>query len=198
MTRALLDLHGEADEDLLASRSVRSSSRRRLAGAEAALSVAPHSCHLGVMLPYAPLQHLLLGDFGRPLVMTSANLSDEPIAYTDDDARLRLGGIADALLVHDRPIHMRTDDSVVRVLEGRRPLVLRRSRGYVPQSLRLPLGRRAHPRLRRRAQEHVLRRKGRGMPGSRITLATSRTGRRSPRSAKESSTSSVSLRSSRE
>ena len=76
--------------------------------------MAPLSRDLGVMLPYAPLQHVLLADFGRALVMTSANVSDEPIAYGDDDARERLGKIADAFLVHDRPIHMRTDDSVVR------------------------------------------------------------------------------------
>jgi hydrogenase maturation protein HypF len=86
------------------------------------------------MLPYTPLHHLLLHDLGRPLVMTSGNVSDEPIAYEDDDALERLGGIADLFLAHDRPIHMRTDDSVVR---GR--VVLRRSRGHVPESVPLPL-----------------------------------------------------------
>jgi hydrogenase maturation protein HypF len=82
------------------------------------------------MLPYTPLHHLLVE---RPLVLTSGNVSDEPIAFRDEDALERLAGIADAFLVHDRPIHTRTDDSVVRP-----GAVLRRSRGYVPASLRLP------------------------------------------------------------
>ena len=86
------------------------------------------------MLPYSPLHHLLLADVGEPLVMTSANVSDEPIAYEDSDARERLTAIADLFLVHDRPIHMRTDDSVVRG-----SVFLRRSRGYVPASTPLPL-----------------------------------------------------------
>ena len=88
------------------------------------------------MLPYSPLHHLLLADVGEALVMTSGNLSDEPIAYRDDDARERLGAIADAFLVHDRPIHIRTDDSVLRSLAPAlrpAPLVMRRSRGYVPR-----------------------------------------------------------------
>jgi hydrogenase maturation protein HypF len=112
---------------------------RRRARAAVAPSVAPGSPDLGVMLPYTPLHHLLLDELGV-LVMTSGNVSDEPIAYRDEDAARRLHGIADALLVHDRPIHMRTDDSVVRSTGGRwgRPLMLRRSRGYVPGSLSLP------------------------------------------------------------
>ena len=104
--------------------------------AAVAPSVAPGMRELGVMLPYSPLHHLLLRDAGLPLVLTSGNVSDEPIAFTDDDARDRLAGIADAFLVHDRPIETRTDDSVVRG-----PLVLRRSRGRVPE--RLALGVRA-------------------------------------------------------
>ena len=96
-------------------------------------SVAPASADLGVMLPYSPLHHLLLADLAATLVMTSANVSDEPIAYEDADARERLDGIADLFLTHDRPIHMRTDDSVVRST-GRGPLLMRRSRGYVPAS----------------------------------------------------------------
>jgi hydrogenase maturation protein HypF len=113
---------------------------RRLAGAPVAEAVAPHSADLGVMLPYTPLHHLLLRDCGTPLVMTSGNLSDEPIAYEDGDAVERLGAIADLVLLHDRPIHMRTDDSVVRSRgAGHRPLTLRRSRGFVPESVELPV-----------------------------------------------------------
>ncbi len=113
----------------------------RRPGAAVGAAVAPGSPELGVMLPYSPLHHLLLADAGVPLVMTSGNVSDEPIAYRDDDARARLSGIADLFLVHDRPIETRTDDSVVRVTrvsERPRPAVLRRSRGYVPASLGLP------------------------------------------------------------
>jgi hydrogenase maturation protein HypF len=101
-------------------------------------SVAPRSSELGVMLPYSPLHHLLAADTGTTLVMTSGNVSDEPIAFDDEDAAERLAGIADLFLVHDRPIETRTDDSVARVT-GDRPLLLRRSRGYVPASVRLPV-----------------------------------------------------------
>ena len=109
--------------------------------------MAPRAGELGLMLPYTPLHHLLLADVAEaagdplPLVMTSGNASDEPIAYRDGDALERLGAIADLLLVHDRPIHTRTDDSVVRTLArpgGRRSAFLRRSRGYVPGALPLP------------------------------------------------------------
>lgn len=116
----------------------------RRAGAAIAMSVAPHSAELGVMLPYSPLHHLLLGelDRGEALVMTSGNISDEPIAFRDDYAVRRLGAIADLLLIHDRPIQTRTDDSIVRVLDaprGERALTLRRSRGYVPADVALPI-----------------------------------------------------------
>ena len=106
----------------------------RRAGAPVARAVAPGSRHLGVMLPYTPLHHLLLREFGGAIVLTSGNSSDEPIAYADDDALARLAGIADEFLVHDRPIHIRTDDSVVRPLRGREMLV-RRARGYVPEPI---------------------------------------------------------------
>jgi hydrogenase maturation protein HypF len=101
-----------------------------------AASVAPASRELGLMLPYSPLHHLLLAETGSTLVMTSANVSDEPIAFRDTDALERLAGIADLFLLHDRPIETRTDDSVARVAAGR-PMLLRRSRGYVPASLPL-------------------------------------------------------------
>ncbi len=94
--------------------------------------VAPGNASLGVMLPYAPLHHLLF-KFGAPspLVLTSANRSSEPIAYRDEDARDRLTGIADAFLFGERPIARRVDDSVVTVRRGR-PFVIRRSRGFSP------------------------------------------------------------------
>jgi len=106
----------------------------RRPGAPVARAVAPGNRQLGIMLPYTPLHHLLVRDFGRPIVATSGNVSDEPIAYQDDDALHRLGGIADAFLTHDRPIHIRTDDSVVRPVRGRE-MLLRRSRGYAPEPL---------------------------------------------------------------
>ncbi len=122
----------------------------RRADAAVAASVAPRAPELGVMLPYTPLHHLLSADFAAAsahpgaaaLVMTSGNVSDEPIAFRDADALDRLAPIADLFLLHDREIETRTDDSVVRTvrLGGRtRPLPLRRSRGYVPERLRLPV-----------------------------------------------------------
>jgi hydrogenase maturation protein HypF len=102
-----------------------------------AADVAPGVPWLGVFLPYAPLHHLLLQDEGlRALVMTSANLSEEPIVIANDEAVERLGGIADAFLVHDREILQRADDSVMEVVEGS-PQFVRRSRGHVPLPVRL-------------------------------------------------------------
>ncbi len=98
-------------------------------------AVAPGVNNLGFMLPYSPLHHLLLKDLDRPLVMTSGNVSDEPICFGDAQAVNRLGRIADYFLVHDRRIHMRTDDSVTRVQDGRE-IVLRRSRGYAPEPIK--------------------------------------------------------------
>jgi hydrogenase maturation protein HypF len=92
---------------------------------------------LGLFLPYTPLHHLLLAAVGGPLVMTSANVSDEPICHDNDEARRRLDGIADAILFHDRPIAMRCDDSVARVISGT-PTIMRRSRGFVPRPFQLP------------------------------------------------------------
>jgi hydrogenase maturation protein HypF len=101
-------------------------------------SIAPGLAELGVMLPYTPLHHLLLeGVRGTPLVMTSGNLSDEPIAIDNDEALRRLAPIADGFLLHDRAVLQRYDDSVVRIVEGR-PEPVRRSRGYAPFPLRLP------------------------------------------------------------
>jgi hydrogenase maturation protein HypF len=90
-------------------------------------------------LPYAPLQHLLFADSRvRALVMTSANLSEEPIAIDNEEARARLGAIADAFLMHDREILQRCDDSVMAVVDGA-PQLIRRARGFVPLGLELPL-----------------------------------------------------------
>jgi hydrogenase maturation protein HypF len=99
-------------------------------------AVAPGVKTLGFMLPYTPLHHMLLEDLDRPLVLTSGNVSDEPICYEDDDAGRRLERIADYFLSHDRRIHIRTDDSVARVAQGRE-MILRRSRGYAPAPVRV-------------------------------------------------------------
>jgi hydrogenase maturation protein HypF len=112
--------------------------RKRIT-AQIAEEVAPRNPWLGVMLPYTPLHHLLLRRVeGMPLVMTSGNRSDEPIAYQDEDALEQLAGIADFFLTHNRPIHVRCDDSVTRILDGVE-LPLRRSRGYAPRPIELPL-----------------------------------------------------------
>lgn len=98
--------------------------------------VAPALGELGLFLPYTPLHHLMLKDIGVPLVMTSGNLSDDPIAFEDQDARTRLSGVADMILSHNRPIHIRCDDSVVKVT-NLGPQLLRRARGYTPEIIRL-------------------------------------------------------------
>jgi hydrogenase maturation protein HypF len=111
---------------------------RKRATCPLAEEVAPRNPWLGVMLPYTPLHHLLLrAANGMPLVMTSGNRSDEPIAYLDDEALEKLAGIADQFLTHDRPIHVRCDDSVTRVVDGLESPV-RRSRGYAPRPIALP------------------------------------------------------------
>jgi hydrogenase maturation protein HypF len=100
-------------------------------------AVAPRLQHLGIMLPYTPLHHILLHDVGVPLVMTSGNLSEEPIASDNQEAMIRLAAIADAFLVHNRDIRSRYDDSVCALYGGEvRPI--RRARGYAPFPVRLP------------------------------------------------------------
>lgn len=98
--------------------------------------VSPRNRLVGLMLPYTPLHRLLLAEAGGPLVMTSGNLSDEPLAVHNDEAVARLGPLADVLLVHDRDIDAPCDDSVVRVIAGR-ATVMRRARGFVPRPIRL-------------------------------------------------------------
>lgn len=102
-----------------------------------ASGVAPGLRELGAMLPYTPLHHLLLDQFGSPLVMTSGNLSEEPICRDDDEARERLAAIADVFLSHDRPVAARYDDSVVRVAAGA-VRVQRRARGLAPEPFPFP------------------------------------------------------------
>jgi len=128
-----------AEEALLASPARPIVLLGRCEDAGVADEVAPRQNALGVMLAYTPLHHLLLRDAGIPLVMTSGNNSDEPIAYRDEEAFEQLCDIADFFLVHDRPIHTRCDDSVVRITGGR-PYPIRRSRGYAPAPLRLAAG----------------------------------------------------------
>ena len=112
---------------------------RKREGCGIAESVAPEIPWLGVFLPYAPLQHLLFASGQvRALVMTSANLSEEPIAIDNDEALARLGAIADAFLMHDRTILQRCDDSVAAVVDGA-PQLLRRARGFVPLGIELPI-----------------------------------------------------------
>ncbi len=98
--------------------------------------VAPGLMFLGIMLPYTPLHHVITREVNRPLVMTSGNLSEEPIAATNEEALSRLRGIADSFLLHDRPIHSRYDDSVAMVVDGT-PHMLRRARGYAPDPINL-------------------------------------------------------------
>jgi hydrogenase maturation protein HypF len=124
--------------------------------------IAPNNGWLGLMQPYAPLHHLLFKGTGNgeqeaektkvfslqpstfnlqpsftALVMTSGNISDDPVAFEDHEALQRLAGIADCFLLHDRPIHIRSDDSVMRVFQGK-PLFYRRARGYAPRAVKLP------------------------------------------------------------
>ena len=100
--------------------------------------IAPGLAHVGVMLAYTPVHHLLLDAIERPLVMTSGNMSEEPIATSNDEAFDRLSGIADGFLLHDREIVARYDDSVLRVVDGA-PVFLRRARGFAPLPIALPV-----------------------------------------------------------
>jgi hydrogenase maturation protein HypF len=135
--RAICSLTAE-EESLLSTPARPIVLARRREGCDIADAVAPGIPWLGLFLPYAPLQHLLFADSRvRALVMTSANLSEEPIAIDNDEALARLGAIADAFLMHDREILQRCDDSVAAVVDGA-PQLLRRARGFVPLGVSLP------------------------------------------------------------
>ena len=110
----------------------------RRAGTALAPGIAPGNPWVGALLPSAPLHVLLLESLDRPLVATSANLSEEPICTDDADARRRLAGIADLFLGHNRPIARPVDDSVIRLTGDHTPILLRRARGYAPAPLALP------------------------------------------------------------
>ena len=121
-----------ADEDeLLTSPRAPIVLARKIENSLLSENIAPGNDRLGVMLPYTPLHHLLLAEEFMALVMTSANLSEEPICITNDEAFARLQKIADYVLIHDRDIYLRGDDSVFIQIAGKnRPI--RRSRGYAP------------------------------------------------------------------
>ena len=125
-----------AEEELLRSPAAPIVLLWRRPGTDLALTISPRNHTVGVMLPYTPLHHILLAEVGRPLVMTSGNHTDEPIAQNNEDAVAELGDIADAFLFHNRRIHTRCDDSVWMVVDlpdgTHRPIPSRRSRGYAP------------------------------------------------------------------
>ncbi len=133
--RESCELSGDEERVLRSSASPIVLLRPRPGAHAVAPNVAHNSPYLGVMLPYSPLHHLLMREFPYPIVATSGNLSDEPIATDNSEAFERLSGMADVFLVHDRPIARPVDDSVVRVIRGRESVV-RRARGYAPLPVR--------------------------------------------------------------
>ncbi len=133
----------EADRKLLSSPRAPIVLMGKKPGSGISEAVAPNQKRFGVMLPYTPLHHLLLQKSGLVLVMTSGNISDEPICYINDEAFQRLGRIADYFLINNRGIHMRCDDTVTTSFRGKE-MVLRRSRGYVPEALILPFSAKRH------------------------------------------------------
>jgi hydrogenase maturation protein HypF len=137
-----LCLLGAAERELLSSPSAPILILPAAAGVPEHLRGVSHTGTLGIMLPYTPLHLLLFRHPGsqipyRHLIMTSGNLKDEPIITDPAEARRKLAGIADLFLAHDRRILFRTDDSILRLSDGRHPVLLRRSRGYVPGLLHL-------------------------------------------------------------
>ncbi len=138
MARSIVEVPDHAEAVLRSPEAPIVLLRRRPDGAVVG-GVAPGNPYLGVMLPYTPLHHLLMQRLDGPVVATSGNLSDEPICIDEDEAAVRLAGIADGFLVHDRPIERPVDDSVVQWLRGA-PRPIRRSRGYAPLPVSLPTG----------------------------------------------------------
>jgi len=130
-------LVSEPEEELLTSAQCPIVLLRRREDSAVSPSVAPNLKYLGVMLPYTPLHHVLLRETGLPLVMTSGNLSEEPIARDNDEALRRLKGIPDYFLLHNRDIYSRYDDSVA-IVELNKPQIVRRARGYAPYPVHLP------------------------------------------------------------
>ncbi len=127
----------EKEEELLTSPQCPIVLLKRKKESVVSLSVAPNLNNLGVMLPYTPLHHILLRETALPLVMTSGNLSEEPIAKDNDEALRRLNGIADYFLLHNRDIYSRYDDSVA-IVELDKPQIVRRARAYAPYPIHLP------------------------------------------------------------
>ena len=135
VTRAYCEI-SPAEVELLESQAAPIVLLKPKAGADIAGNVAHYSPYLGVMLPYSPLHHLLMEECRFPLIATSGNRSDEPIAISNEEATVRLKDIADHFLMHNRPIVRACDDSVVRLTRGRAG-ILRRARGYAPLGIRV-------------------------------------------------------------
>lgn len=134
----LCELNESARELILSHRRPIVLARRREATGISE-AVAPGNTHLGLMLPYAPLHHLLFEHSPPALVMTSGNLAEEPLVFTNTSARTKLAHLADAFLMHDRDIHVPCDDSVVRPMPAGPAIPIRRARGYVPDAIEMPV-----------------------------------------------------------
>lgn len=131
------DCHlSDLESELLGSSAAPIVLLRRRPSSHLPSGIAPENPYLGAMLPCTPLHHLLMRQLGRPAIATSGNLAEEPICIDNDEARQRLGKIADGFLMHDRPIQRAVDDSVVCVVAGRE-MMLRRSRGYSPAPIEI-------------------------------------------------------------
>ena len=128
----------EAEAALLTSTQAPIVLVQKKTGSPLSATIAPGNAYFGLMLPYTPQHHLLIRETGRPLVMTSGNRRDEPLCQTAEEARQALGRKVDALLLHDRPIQQRCDDSVFFVGETG-PQPIRRSRGYTPSPIQVPI-----------------------------------------------------------